>query len=546
MNSDFRKSEYLKKFKSDIRLRRLTLLFVGCLMYVLLAVITFSLQYFIDYGSKGEFDKIVGILPIMIGVIVAYTATFFCQYYMWKNLIHYAYTYLQRSAFSNILNKDYMFFLNNNAGELYSKLSSDLHMFSQYMSIHDLMIIINSFRLIAVIVPIFIISKKLTFITLLIIPLYYFIYLFVNKKVREYTEKERVEFANVSINIKEKLDSYEIVQTSNKEEYFSNKFNAVANKYYKAVKKVNLIETCSAVMTGSLLIVLPMLFLLYGFTMVSNNEISLGQLFAFYAFIPFMIEPLTNLTNTHIAGATGETIFKRVENIIKPPVKTNLSGIENISTIAFNNVGLEFGEHKVLQGVNYEFSEGDRVAIVGKTGSGKSSFLRLLLKLYTPTNGGIKVNDINLQDIDKKYYLNCISYMPQTPFIFEDTIRNNITLGDDYTDDEILKILDKCQLSEFIENQTDGLDTLFSEQGKGLSGGEKQRISLARTLIKNRDVLVLDEPTSAIDDHSENKIIEILDAYLLENPKKIFITITHRKKIIEICDKQMKLVVNEN
>lgn len=510
-------------------------IFLAVIEYTLLSVITFCLQYFIELGIAEEYEKLYKLLFYNFIIIIVYVVLYLLGTYFWKNLISDGFAFLKKLMFKNILDSSYLFHMENNTGDLFSKITSDAYLFSQGISIFKPMIITNLFRIIVVIVPLTYISVKLTLIVLISIPIYYAIYFTLNKKIREVTVDERASWSKLSIDIKEKFSSFMTIKIYNKENYFSKKFDEKTDEFFRLSKRLNLVSATGMVLSGSMVIVMPLLILLYGFVQVSNGHINVGQLISFYAFVPFLIEPMSNLTDVFLGRSRAMEIATKVENLILPPKQELCEEISDIENIDFKDLSLSFGDNDVISNFDYSLKSGSRVAIVGESGAGKSSLVKLMLKLYHPTDGEIIVNDINLAEVCTKSLYSKLSYMPQDAFIFEDTIKNNICLGDDYTDQEVLDIIEMCQLNDFLNNQPNGLNEVLSESGKMMSGGERQRLSLARALIRNRKMIVMDEPTSSVDEISELRIVEALENYLKQHPDKIVIVITHKKKLIDIC-----------
>jgi ABC-type bacteriocin/lantibiotic exporter with double-glycine peptidase domain len=219
------------------------------------------------------------------------------------------------------------------------------------------------------------------------------------------------------------------------------------------------------------------------------------------------------------------------------------------NSIFFENVSFSYPTSKkiILNKINISFKKGDYIGIVGGSGAGKSTLIDLLIGLYNPTAGQIKIDDINLIDC-KKAWQNKIGYVPQNIYLFDDTINKNIAFGiptNEINIERIKTALIEAELFDFVESLPDGLNTKLGERGTRLSGGQKQRIGIARALYNNPDVIILDEATNSLDKVTEKKIIESIDK--LKGGRTI-ITITHNKSTISNCDRIYELnsgVLNE-
>jgi len=194
--------------------------------------------------------------------------------------------------------------------------------------------------------------------------------------------------------------------------------------------------------------------------------------------------------------------------------------------IRFVNLGFSYSENEVLKNVNIEFEKGKKYLIIGPSGGGKSTVLKLLRKYYNPKEGAILIDNISLKDIKKESYFTKISHVDQNIFLFEDTIKNNLTLYKDYTDEEIKDAIQKAGLTEFINSLPDGLNTIIYDNGKNISGGEKSRIAIARGLINKTQLIFLDEAFASLDPKNalaiEKSILNLKDVTIINVSHVVF------------------------
>ena len=211
----------------------------------------------------------------------------------------------------------------------------------------------------------------------------------------------------------------------------------------------------------------------------------------------------------------------------------------NINNISVKNLSYNFNhQKKLITNLNLEIRQNEKIGIIGESGTGKSTFLNLLLGLIAPTKGNIKYNDKDIGS-DKYFIYNFLGYVPQDTVLFNDTIKNNILLGDQNSNlDRLHTIIKDLRLSELISSLPDGLETQLGERGINISGGQRQRIGLARALYKDPQVLFLDEATSSLDIESEKKILNNIFNYC---KSKILILVSHRRETLQRCDNIMKL-----
>lgn len=195
----------------------------------------------------------------------------------------------------------------------------------------------------------------------------------------------------------------------------------------------------------------------------------------------------------------------------------------NIPEIKLKDVSFRYGDHPVIENQNYTFYAGGKYAIMGESGSGKTTLTKMILGLLPEYTGSILYGNIEQRDADLESLYNYMAYVDQQVYLFQDTVRFNITLGQDYTDEEILAAISRCKLDDYIKSLPNGLDTVILENGKNLSGGQRQRIALARALIRKVPYIILDEGTSALD----QKNADIVEQSLLSNPDVTLILVTH-------------------
>jgi ATP-binding cassette subfamily B protein len=280
-----------------------------------------------------------------------------------------------------------------------------------------------------------------------------------------------------------------------------------------------------------------------------NNEITLGQLISFVTLSGYFLGPFSrmlNLQHTLQECLISSERFCEILDIDeedsdnssnKTTEKNSLVKIEEFNKpIKIENLSFSYtGRSKVIDDISFEINPGEKVAFVGSSGSGKTTMVKLLMKFYSAQSGNIFINDFSISEIDTKSYRQRIAYVPQDVMLFSGTIAENITLGSEgVTFEEIIEVSKKTKCYDFIQRLPKKFFTYVGEHGASLSGGERQRISLARVLIKNPDVLILDEATASLDSFSESEIMNTVN-YELKNITTIIVA--HRLSTIVSCDK---------
>lgn len=285
------------------------------------------------------------------------------------------------------------------------------------------------------------------------------------------------------------------------------------------------------------------LILWLGSIYVIEGKISLGQLITYNALLVFFTEPLQNIINLQVKMQKARIANKRLNEIMSiSSEKGDKEKTLNISETYFNKeIKLEkvtFSYNMklpILKEISFKIAPYSKVALVGVSGSGKSTLAKLLVKFYSPSEGSINYGDINSLDIENKELRNHVTYVPQESFFFSGTILENLTFGLE-TNPNFEKILEVCQatcLIDFINEQPLRFETILEEGGNNLSGGQKQRLAIARALLKDSEILILDEATSGLDTLLEKEILDVL----LQMRNKTIIFIAHHLSIAKACDK---------
>lgn len=290
----------------------------------------------------------------------------------------------------------------------------------------------------------------------------------------------------------------------------------------------------STIITSSL----PIIVLLVGGFMVYKGELRIGYLFSFYAYLDFLYEPMNNLIDRYTGINISLGMSDRVLDFLSydEDLKKGKE-ITSIDTIEVDNLSFAYSDEEVLKNLTFKLNKGDCLGIVGESGSGKSTFIDILMKNLGGYRGHISINGIDLKDIDKKSFYSNLSIISQDVFIFNDSLSNNISYGEKL--DKGSEIFKKARLDKFLQSKK-SLDAPVSNDS--LSGGEKERLALARVLYKNSDLVILDEFTAALDSKNEKAIVDTL--INMDEADKIYIIISHRPYPLKMANKILDL--NEN
>lgn len=381
-------------------------------------------------------------------------------------------------------------------------------------------------------------------LTLFVIPLGIVTSLFASKvggKFRTYSEKSRNSLAKLWFSYQEGLRGMREVQVNCKQDNMLSKISSKSKEANKDVRKEQgfaaFIQSVNSIMFMGVIALITVL----GGVLVIKGEITIGGLSAFMMYNGLLIDPLVEIISLYQEMQKTWVSMKKINDIFNEPVsiykkKAPKSKDIRLGEISFKNVSFSYKDDvPIIKDLNLQINSGEKVAIVGASGAGKSTIFKLILGFYKTNIGEVKVNNLLVDDLNMSYIRDNIAVVFQDTFLFDDTIENNILFSNpSATNEELLKAIEIAQLSPIIENLPEGLKTKVGENGTSLSGGEKQRVGIARALIRKPKILLLDEFISALDNETTSLVIENI---LKEYDDCTIITIAHRLSTITNMDK---------
>ncbi len=423
-------------------------------------------------------------------------------------------------------------------GDLISRISSDMPAITQAATflLSDLVYCL-SLIVFVVSVMIFQISLKLTVVAFLIIPIiFYFLNLW-RISMRKYYKVHRKIFAKYFESILESIEGTRVVRAYVQEEndYLKNEqeIDNDINSWVKIVK----FETLFGPLFSTTIAISTFLTFSYGSYLVITSSISPGELITFSMYITMISGPINVLAGVMNVASQAQIAQERYlevleiqDEVVSPSTPTNLL---EFNSLEFKDVKFKypFDESYVLNDININFYKGETIGIVGPTGSGKSTIIRQLLREFNVTEGEVLLNGVNIKDYNLENVRGLVGYVPQVHTIFKGSVEENLKLSDQYANEE--KIKSAIEIAAFkndLNNMNNGLQTFVGEHGSGLSGGQKQRLSIARALLKEPQILILDDSLSAVDANTENQIISNLKE---KRTDKTNIIITHRFSVVK-------------
>ena len=459
---------------------------------------------------KNTFYLIMVILLTLVLNLLAWVFNYFRQVYSSKTIGNVVLD-LRSKACKAVLNHDMSFFDKNPIGKIVSRINTDSRDFGNTVSLT--MQVLSSFLVVIILLSaMFMISLKLTLITLFMVPFIFAIALSFRKIARKLTLLGQRALAVVNAFVNETISGIQIAKTFRQEKKLHEKFIEVNNQSYKVNLKralwLNTVRPTLSIIQGIALV----LILYFGGSEILKGHITAGDFYLFFQSLWQLFFPLLSLATfwpQFQAGlSASERIFSLIDAEPKVKQKGNLKPRKLRGEIVIKNLVFEYEPgKKVFNNFNLTIRPGESIALVGHTGAGKSSLAKLIARLYEFQGGDILIDGISIRNFSLKHYRKLVGIIPQTPFLFADTVENNVKYGKpSATREEVLWALEQAGGADWINDLPQGLETNIGERGSLLSMGQRQLIAIARVLLENPSILIMDEATASVDPFTEIRI----------------------------------------
>lgn len=515
--------KYLFKYKLLFFTRVLTISLAA------LSVICFDFMmgFIVDIFSNGETEKFVPIILASIFLIILLFVTEYIDGYIMSSYIKNTVNYLRCDIFTKILNKDMKDFSLDNSGKYISILYNDIKIIEDSL-LNNIFLVISSFiSFIISLLFLFSISPSIVIFIVIFGILGFVIPNALSKKLIVEKNNYSHNLEEITSVTKDLFSGFEVIKGFNIGSKINTIFKNSSNTVESTKKKCSILESIIKGFSLSFSVTVYLGVLILGGYLMYKGEISVGT-----AIIIIQL-------STHIVGPvkTSISLINQIKSVsliadkIDEILYDSCEDIEEVSLPKFENSievkNLDFSytnDRKALNNINLTFEKNKKYAIVGESGCGKSTLIKLLMRYYKDYNGDILIDNKDIHKIFSNDLYKNMSMIQQNVFMFDDSIKENIKLFANYSDEEVLSICDRSGLSNLISRLPDGINSLVGENGNKLSGGEKQRIAIARSLINNTKILILDESTSALD----NETAYNLESSLLSINDLTLIVVTHK------------------
>jgi len=430
------------------------------------------------------------------------------------------------------------FFKQERVGNLISRFTNDVTIVQSSITAAFLNLIREPLTIIVFLFIAVSISWQLTLMALVVLPFTMLIIWWVGLKLRKQSGRIQSKMADITSILQETISGVKIVKAFGMEEYENRKFLRETRNYFKLILRIVRVRNLSSPLTEFLSVIIGVFIIYYGGVLVlQENTLKasefLGFLFAIFQLMP-PIKELSSVNNRiQESSAAGDRIFEILDT--KPKISDSENSIlldKFQKSIVFKNVNFVYEDsvEPVLNDISFSVNKGEIIALVGPSGGGKSTLVDLIPRFYDPTSGEIIIDDINVKDIKIQSLRKLMGIVTQETFLFNESVKNNIAYGlENYPIEKIIEAAKAANAHNFILEMPDGYNTIIGERGVKISGGQRQRLSIARAILKNPDIMIFDEATSSLDNESEILVQEAIERMMVNRTTFV---IAHRLSTI--------------
>ena len=472
-----------------------------------------------------------------LGALASYIANYYTEsvgQWVANDLRMRTYHHLQRLSLS--------YYDQQRTGALLSTITSDVQTIQSFASSATLGILVDLFTIVGMLFIMFWLNWDFTLIVLAVTPFLLLLVSRFKKAVKAATHEVRKQQANIVSVVQQDLESMRVVKAFGRQEYEQEELGEVSRAVVNAALKARRVKAMLSPIVTVTVAVCTGIVLWRGSALILAGTMTAGALTVFLSYLTKFFKPvkdLASMTNSIAQAAVGVDRVRAIldaDNVIPESPEARVPESPVRGGIRFDQVKFAYNpESPVLQGVSFDIKPGQLIGVVGPTGGGKSTIVSLIPRFYDTTSGKIEIDGVDVRDYKLQWLRSQIGYVLQETVLFRGTVHDNIAYGKaGATREEIVEAAKLANADEFISRMPHGYDTMIGERGDTLSGGQRQRIGIARALVRDNPILILDEPTAALDTESERLVIEALERLM---KGRTVITIAHRLSTIRDADK---------
>jgi len=532
-----------KRLYKDYTRKYIRKILLAAIFSILVAISTSATAWLLDPAIEKIFlnkDKTL-ILIIPIAIIIAFATKGISLYFaklLMINVSEEVKKLIQIDMLKSFIKADTEIIENKHSGNYISNLNFDVSQITRMLADAFLSIFKDGLTLLGLLIVMFTQNWKLSLIAIIMIPLASITAKILGKRMNKISTQAQEKSGDLNRYLIDLFKNHKIIKIFQRENYEKNRSEVFVSNLKEKSEKIAAVYIRSTPVMEILTGIMIAILIFYSGKLIFNEELAINNFFSFLAAMMLAYQPVKALTKVNVAIGQGLAAAKRIIPIIdiENQIKENLNSKSLDLTdgnIIFNEVNFSYKsnlENIVLKNVSLNLLGGKMTALVGHSGSGKSTILNLIPRIYFPVSGNIKIDGQDISEINLASLRKEISIVDQNTTLFDDTVMNNIKYAKpDATDDEVFKAANSAMCKEFIDNLEDGYQTMIGENGVKLSGGEKQRLSIARAFLKKSKIILLDEATASLDSETEDKIQKALNE-LTQN--KTTIVIAHRLSTI--------------
>ena len=541
------KSKIFKRLYKNYTSKFISKIILAAFFSVIVAASTSATAWLLDPAIEKIFinkDQTLIIL-IPLAIIIAFSAKGISLYYaklIMINVSEEVKKMLQTDMLKSFIKADTEIIENKHSGKYISNLNFDVMQITKLLSEAYLSIFKDGLTLVGLLCVMFFQNWKLSLIAIIMIPLATITAKILGKRMGKVTTEAQQKSGDLNRYLIDLFKNHKIIKIFQRENFEKSRSEKFVNDLKEKSAKIAAVYIRSAPIMEILTGIMIAALIFYSGKLIISGELAINNFFSFLAAMMLAYQPVKTLTKVNVAISQGFSAAERILPIIDIENEINLNEQGKKLTIEEGNIVLDNlnffyksnPENKVLQNISVKFTGGKMTALVGHSGSGKSTLLNMIPRIYLPTSGNIYFDNQDISKVNLMSLRNQISIVDQNTTLFDDTVFNNIKYArPDANKEDILEAAKLSKCDEFINNLENGFETMIGENGVKLSGGEKQRLSIARAFLKNSRIILLDEATSSLDSDTEEKIQKALDKLTIN---KTTIVIAHRLSTILSSD----------